>query len=152
MVSTARCNRGRALVEAAARLRVAIFRTARRLRQEAGVDLSPAPLAALGTIERHGPLTPSELADLEGVRRPTATRMIARLEAEGLIVRTRDPADGRSSLVSASSAEAGRWCAGFESAGPPTSRGGCAELQAEEVAVLARAAQILEHIVEGERR
>ena len=55
------------LVEAAARLRVAIFRTARRLRQEAGAELGPALLAALGTIERHGPVTPSELADLEGV-------------------------------------------------------------------------------------
>src|SRR2546421_145188 len=59
------------VVEVAARLRVAIFRTARRLRQEAGAELGPALIAALGTIERHGPLTPSELADLERVKRPS---------------------------------------------------------------------------------
>src|SRR3954466_3490242 len=90
------------VVEMAARLRVAIFRTARRLRQEAGAGLGPALTAALGTIERHGPLTPSELADLERVQRPTATRMVARLEERGLVLRTTDPADGRVSLVAAS--------------------------------------------------
>src|SRR5919204_1345267 len=91
-----------ALTELAASLRLAITRTARRLRQEAGTDLSPSQTAALATIERHGPLTPSELATLEGVQRPTATRIVARLERAGLIERARDPADGRVSLVSAS--------------------------------------------------
>ena len=75
------------LLEAASRLRLAIVRTARRMRQEAGTDLSPTLTAALGTIERHGPLTPSELADAERVKRPTATRIAASLEAEDLIVR-----------------------------------------------------------------
>ena len=65
-------------VELASRLRLAITRTARRLRQEAGTDLGPSQLAALATIERHGPLAPSELADHERVRRPTATRMLTR--------------------------------------------------------------------------
>jgi len=84
----------------AAHLRVVIARTARRLRQESGVDLSPSLTAALGTIERRGPLTPSELATIERVQRPTATRIIARLEENGLIDRAADPADRRSSLVS----------------------------------------------------
>src|SRR6266536_5417312 len=91
------------VVDVAAQLRLAILRTARRLRQEAGVDLGPSLIAALGTIDRQGPLTPSELADVERVKRPTAARMVTRLEAEGLILRARDPADGRSSLVSVSS-------------------------------------------------
>jgi DNA-binding MarR family transcriptional regulator len=47
----------------ASRLRLDISRMARRLRQEAGAELSPSQTAALATIERHGPLTPSELAD-----------------------------------------------------------------------------------------
>lgn len=151
MVSTGAAIDDERVVEVAAQLRVAIFRTARRLRQEAGVDLSPAPLAALGTIERHGPLTPSELADLEGVRRPTATRMIARLDAEGLIVRTRDPADGRSSLVSASSR--GRALVRrLRKRRTAYLARRLRELQAEEVSVLERAAQILEQVLEGERR
>jgi DNA-binding MarR family transcriptional regulator len=139
------------VVEVAARLRVAIFRTARRLRQEAGAELGPALTAALGTIERHGPLTPSELADLERVQRPTATRMIARLEAEGLIVRAADPADGRSSLVSASSR-------GLELMRRLRKRRTAClarrlrELSSGEVTALGRAAEILERLLEGERR
>jgi DNA-binding MarR family transcriptional regulator len=83
----------------AARLRIAVVRTQRRLRQEGGGDLSPALTGALGTIDRHGPLTPSELADRERVQRPTATRFLARLFELGLVTRTADPGDGRSSLI-----------------------------------------------------
>lgn len=85
----------------AARLRLAITRTARRLRQEAGEGVSPSAAAALATIERHGPLSPSELAEREGVARPTATRVLTRLEEAGLVARQDDPEDGRSALVSA---------------------------------------------------
>jgi DNA-binding MarR family transcriptional regulator len=75
---------------------------ARRLRQEAGAGLSPSQTAALATIERHGPLTPSELAERERVQRPTVTRVLARLEEAGLVDRAADPTDRRSSLVSIS--------------------------------------------------
>src|SRR5215211_2658023 len=91
-------------VALSARLRLAITRTARRLRQEAGSGLSPSLTSALATIERSGPLTPSELAELERIQRPSATRIVARLEANGLVDRASDPSDGRVSLVSASSA------------------------------------------------
>ena len=75
---------------------------ARRLRQEAGASLSPSQTAALVTIERHGPLTPSELAQRERVQRPTVTRVLARLEEAGLVDRAADPQDRRSSLLSIS--------------------------------------------------
>jgi DNA-binding MarR family transcriptional regulator len=78
-----------------------VARLARRLRQEAGADLSPSQTAALATIERHGPLTPSEVAVRAHVQRPTVTRVLARLEEAGLVERTADPADRRSSLVRA---------------------------------------------------
>jgi len=86
----------------ASRLRLDIARMARRLRQEAGAGLSPSQTAALATIERHGPLTPSELANRERVQRPTVTRVLARLEEAGLVERAADPADRRSWLVSVS--------------------------------------------------
>jgi DNA-binding MarR family transcriptional regulator len=91
-------------VEVASRLRLAIVRTARRMRQEAmGAEgsalLSPTLTAALATIEAHGPLTPSELADRERISRPTATRIVARLVEAGLIARAADPADRRSGLL-----------------------------------------------------
>ncbi len=90
------------LPDLASRLRLDISRMARRLRQEAGADLSPSMTAALATIERHGPLTPSELAERERVQRPTVTRVLARLEEAGLVVRAADPQDRRCSLVSIS--------------------------------------------------
>lgn len=90
--------------ELASRLRFALARSARRLRQEAGTGLSSSLTAALATIERGGPMTPSELADAERVRRPTITRVLARLEEEGLITRTPDPADRRSTLVAVTAA------------------------------------------------
>src|SRR5215831_5627811 len=86
----------------AARLRTVIARSTRRLRQEGGGDLSPALFAALATIDIHGPLTPSEIAQRERVTRPTATRFIAKLHARGLVERTGDPADKRSSLIAIS--------------------------------------------------
>jgi DNA-binding MarR family transcriptional regulator len=82
------------------RLRPVLVRLSRRMRQEAGAGLSPTQSAALGTIDRHGPLTPSELALRERIQRPSATRVLAHLEEAGLVARTADPADRRSSVVS----------------------------------------------------
>src|SRR4051812_6392317 len=84
------------------RLRPVLTRIARRMRQAASGDLSPTQGAALATIDCHGPLTPSELAMRERIQRPTATRVLARLEEAGLVERTADPADRRSSLVTTS--------------------------------------------------
>jgi DNA-binding MarR family transcriptional regulator len=86
--------------ELAPRLRWAVTRMARRLRQEAGTDLGPSQVAALATIERHGPLSPSELAQLERIKRPTATRILRHLEEAGLVVRVKDPEDGRGAILS----------------------------------------------------
>lgn len=92
------------VTDLAGHLRLTIVRTARRLRQEAGSELSPSLTAALSTVERHGPMTPSELAARERIQRPTATRVLMRLEAQGLVARTPDPQDGRSSLIAATPA------------------------------------------------
>src|SRR5258705_12115938 len=83
----------------ASRLRLTVARTARRLRQEAGGGLSPTLISALASIERHGPLTPSELADRERIKRPTATRIIGSLEEGRPVGRTADPADRPSSRI-----------------------------------------------------
>ena len=87
----------------ASRLRLAVARTARRLRQEADGGLSPSLVAALATVERHGPLTPSRLAEIERIQRPTATRLVATLEQQGLVVREGDLLDRRSFRVRMSS-------------------------------------------------
>jgi DNA-binding MarR family transcriptional regulator len=87
-------------LDLAVRLRLAITRTSRRLRQEASQGLSPSLTSALATVDTHGPLTPSELAARERVQRPTATRLIARLEELGVLQRAADPQDRRCSLLS----------------------------------------------------
>ena len=133
----------------AVRLRLVIARTARRLRQEAGSELSPSQAAALATIDRHGPLTPSELADRERIKRPTATRVIAWMEQAGLVDRTRDPQDGRSSLVTL--APAGRVLLDrVRTRKDVYLARRLRELDPEERATLDRAAAILERVLEGD--
>lgn len=135
----------------AVRLRLAIARTARRLRQEGGAELSPSQNAALATIDRHGPLTPSELAAREGIQRPTVTRIVSLLEERGLVHRTRDPHDRRSSLVALSPAGRELLARGRTRKNAYLARR-LRELDAEDRATLDRAAGILERLLEEEGR
>ena len=76
-------------------LGMAVTRLARLLRQQAGADLTPTMRAAVGTIAREGPLTLGELAAIEQVAPPTATKVVAKLEDQGLVEREDDPSDRR---------------------------------------------------------
>ena len=128
-----------------------ITRTARRLRQEAGSGLSPSLGSALASIDRHGPVTPSALAECERVRRPTITRILGRLEEAGLAERAGDPGDRRSSLVTATPA-------GRELLREQRNRKDAylarrlAALGHEDRATLERAAAILERLLEEDDR
>jgi DNA-binding MarR family transcriptional regulator len=142
------------LTDSAARLRMAIVRTSRRLRQEAAEadgQLTPTAVAALASVERHGPLTPSELAEIERVRRPTATRTLRGLVEAGLVDRAPDPADGRSALVSitAEGRERLRRLRGRKNAYLARRM---RDLPDRDVATLERAAEILERILEQPRQ
>jgi DNA-binding MarR family transcriptional regulator len=140
------------VVEIAARLRLAVVRTARRLRQDAyraegdGV-LSPTLTAALATVEAHGPLTPSELAERERIRRPTATRIVSKLVGLGLVTRTPDPSDGRGFLV-APTAEGRALLKRLRTRKNAYLAKRMAALDPDEVAALERAAAILERILD----
>lgn len=141
------------LTDLAARLRMAVVRTSRRLRQEAagsGTELTPTAVSALATVERHGPLTPSELAAIERIKRPTATRILRVLEEAGLVDRAPDPADGRSSLLSVNSTgrERLRRLRGRKNAYLARRM---RDLPPEDLRTLERAAEILEQIHEGDR-
>lgn len=135
-------------VELASQLRLAITRAARRLRQQADGGLTPSMTSALAVIERHGPLTPSELASVERVQRPTITRVLARFGELALIDRAADPADGRSTRVSISPA-------GRELLHELRNRREAYlarridELDADDRATLDRAVTILERMLEG---
>ena len=133
--------------ELAPRLRLAVTRTARRLRQEAGSGLGPSQTAALATIERHGPLGPSELAERERISKPTATRIVGHLESAGLVARAADPLDGRCSILSITPS-------GRELLGELRARKTAyfarrlSELGEDDVAALERAAEALERMLE----
>jgi DNA-binding MarR family transcriptional regulator len=138
------------LTDSAARLRMAIVRTARRLRQEAAGaagELTPTSGAALATVELRGPLTPSELAEIERVKRPTATRTLRVLTEAGLVERTPDPDDGRSALVSVTAVgrERLRQLRGRKNAYLARRMRG---LGAADLEALERASAILERILE----
>ncbi|MDQ5894383.1 MAG: hypothetical protein QG596_644 [Actinomycetota bacterium] len=136
--------------EEADALRLAITRTARRLRQEAGGGLSPTVIAALASIERHKVVTPGELARIEGVQRPTVTRVVTKLAESGLIDRREDPEDRRSALLSVSE-EGHRYLAAHRSRKSAWLANLIEEMPEEDAETLARAAEILSQALEGHR-
>lgn len=81
--------------ELASALRLSVMRLSRRMRQERSSTLSPTQIAALATLERHGPMTLGEIAAHERVQPPSMTRVIAHLADAGLVTRTAHPTDGR---------------------------------------------------------
>ena len=86
--------------ELSSQLRMSVMRLARRLRNErADFSLSLNQLAVLATLERHGALTPRDLAAHEKVQPPSMTRVLAVLEDRGLVSRRPHPTDGRQALV-----------------------------------------------------
>lgn len=76
-------------------LRISIARLSRRLRQQVGGRLSVTQHAALAALDKHGPMSPRELAEHERVQPPSMTRVIAALEAEGMLERSPHLTDGR---------------------------------------------------------
>jgi DNA-binding MarR family transcriptional regulator len=81
--------------ETAARLRLAVTRLARRLRQQVAGDVTSSQVSALATVERLGTPTLGELAASEQVQPPSMTRMVVGLETAGLVVRREDDTDRR---------------------------------------------------------
>ena len=59
--------------------------------------------AALATLERHGAMTPGELAEHEKVQPPSMTRVIAALADWDLVARAPDPTDRRQVILSVTS-------------------------------------------------
>ena len=138
------------LAETASRLRLVINRAARRMRQEAGSELRASSASALTSVELHGPLTPSELAEIERIKRPTATRILRSLEEEGLVERTPDPNDGRSALISITGDGRERLRRLRQRKNAYLAKR-MRDLDPREIATLGSAAEILERLLEGDR-
>ncbi|GLY69178.1 MarR family transcriptional regulator [Amycolatopsis taiwanensis] len=134
----------------ASRLRLAVVRLNRKLRaQRADQSISLTQLAALSTLYKCGPLSPGRLAAKEGVQPPSMTRVIAALEDLGFVERSAHPTDGRQFIVAVTAA--GRsYVEETISAREAWLDRKLAELGAEERAVLARAAEIIDRMAGNE--
>ncbi|HET9731648.1 MAG TPA: MarR family transcriptional regulator [Acidimicrobiales bacterium] len=81
------------------RLRLALLRLSRRLRQNAAAGVTPSQLSVLATLGGHGPMSLGDLASHEGVQPPSVTRMVAALEEAGLVSRVASTVDRRSVMA-----------------------------------------------------
>ena len=91
-------------------LRISVSRLARRLRIERAAaalgepDLSETQLAALAALERHGAMTPGELAEHEKVQPPSMTRVISVLVDSQLVRREPHSSDRRQVVLTVTDA------------------------------------------------
>jgi DNA-binding MarR family transcriptional regulator len=82
------------------RLRGVIARLARQLNTSSTAEgLTPSQASVLALVVYRGPLSLSELADLEGLNPTMLSRVVGRLQELELIRRIPDPADLRSASV-----------------------------------------------------
>ena len=63
------------------------------------LDIYPGQEQLLFALEKSGPLPPSQLAEMLGVRPPTVTKMVSRLSAKDLVVKTKQADDGRMVVI-----------------------------------------------------
>ena len=135
-----------AVADAADRLHSAAIHLLRRLRRhDEASGLSAARLSALSVAVFGGPVTIGQLAAAEQVSPPTMTRLVVGMEGDGLLTRVRDARDRRVIWIQ------------------PTSKGErilkegrrrrvaalaeeLASLDGDEVALLARAAALIERL------
>ncbi len=134
-------------LELAASLRLSVARLARRLRQQTGNELTPSQSSALISIERRGPLTPSELAEIERIQRPTATRILGVLIEQGYVAREADTSDRRSSRVSITRTGAAVLARGRRRKNAYLARR-LEAFDADELEILEHAAILLERLIE----
>lgn|SRR5437763_9334002 len=140
-----------AVPELAGGLRLSVTRLARILRHQDPGELTPSMISALATLNREGRLTLGELAAREHVAAPSVTRIVEKLQRDGLVTRRASESDGRVALVEVSNKGRARidearsrrtaWLA---------SR--LAELDDDDLDTLRRAAPILDRIVRNAGR
>ncbi len=85
--------------EMASRLRLAVTRLHRRLRQQSAGGLTQSQASALASVAQLGSPTLGALAARESVQPPSMTRIVAALEGLGLVERVVDSADRRVARV-----------------------------------------------------
>ncbi|MGQ0824518.1 MAG: MarR family winged helix-turn-helix transcriptional regulator [Actinomycetota bacterium] len=137
--------------ELAGRLRYSVFRLARLLRQQDDTGLAPALVSALAVVEREGPISLGDLAAREQLSPPTITKVVAALEERGLLERTRDDRDRRVSRVRIT-AKGRRQLDASRTRRTAWLAAQLRDLDADEVARLANAIDVIEHLTTAKSR
>ncbi|HEV7887250.1 MAG TPA: MarR family transcriptional regulator [Acidimicrobiales bacterium] len=137
--------------DTASRLRLAVARLARLLRQQSTEgEITVSMLSALASVERLGPVALGELAAVERVQPPSLTRIVGRLEELGLVARAADPADRRIVRVSPTP-EGTRLLARNRRRRDAFLAERMQLLNPDEVAAVEAALPVLERLLEGDR-
>ena len=128
------------------RLHSAAIHLLRRLRREDPASgLSPARLSALSVVVFAGPVTIGQLAGAEQVSAPTMTRLLVGMERDGLLKRERDANDGRVVWIRATPSGT-RILQEGRRRRVHTLAKELEALSAADLATLARAADLIEHV------
>jgi DNA-binding MarR family transcriptional regulator len=135
-------------LELASRLRLVVTRLSRQLRRAADAGATASQLSALASVEALGPITLGELAAVEWVQPPSMTKIVARLEADGMVAREVDEGDRRVVRVRVTP-EGRRALQRSRRAKNEQLARKLALLGPDELAALGRALEVLERLVEG---
>jgi DNA-binding MarR family transcriptional regulator len=120
-----------------------LLRTVRR--EDVATGLTPARLSALSVLVFGGPRTIGELAAAEQVRSPTMSRLVAEMEANGL-VRRRPSAEDRRAVVITATAKGRRLLHDGRARRVATLAARLEKLDQPSLAVLQRAAGLMEQV------
>jgi DNA-binding MarR family transcriptional regulator len=107
--------------------------------------VSPPRLSALSVVVFRGPIGIGALAAMERVAAPTMSRLVDGLERDGLVTRRVDPDDARGVLV-APTAKGSRVLQRGRRQRIERLAASLRELSAEELAVVARGAELIERV------
>jgi DNA-binding MarR family transcriptional regulator len=146
MSASRRTSPSREVQDVADRLHSAALHLLRRLRTEDdALGISPPRLSALSVVVFAGPIGIGALAAAEGVTAPTMSRLVDGLERDGLVRREADPEDARGVLVRATAPGTKLLRKGRRQR-VETLAGGLAGLTSEELAAIARGADLIERV------
>lgn len=132
--------------QVADRIHSAAIHLLRRLRkQDDAIGLTAARMSALSVVVFGGPVTMGRLAEAEQVSGPTVTRLLAGMERDGLLKRSRDAQDRRVVWINATPKGA-RLLQEGRRRRVAALAGELAALEPADLALLARAAELIERI------
>lgn len=115
-------------------------------RAEAGLpELSEPQIDIIRALPRHTARGPAEIAAQLRLSRPTVSNLLGAMEADGLVIRSPDPSDGRRIVVRASDRALALFDR-FDVASSALVRQAIATLDFEQRATLAAAVPVLERL------